>query len=166
MPEWLMKVAPTVASALFGPLGAVAAPIIADLLGMDDKSVDSVKDAITKNQLSGEQIAALKKSEIELQVKEKELGIRFVEIEAADRASARDMQVAVKSKIPGGLAILVTVGFFGILSYMLTGDYKPSDALLVMLGSLGTAWTSIVSFYFGSSHGSSQKNDLIGRLSK
>lgn len=166
MPEWLLKVAPTVASALFGPLGAVAAPIIADLLGMDDKSVDSVKDAITKTQLSGEQIAALKKAEIELQIKEKELGIRFAEIEAADRASARNMQVAVKSNIPGGLAILVTVGFFGILSYMLTGDYKPSDALLVMLGSLGTAWTSIVAFYFGSSHGSSQKNDLIGRLSK
>lgn len=166
MPEWLKTIAPTVASAIFGPLGAVAVPIVADLLGVEDKTKDSVKELLTRGNLSGDQLLALKKAELELQAKEKELGIRFAEVEAADRASAREMQMATKSRIPGGMAVLVTVGFFGILSYMLTGDYKPSDALLVMLGSLGTAWTSIIAFYFGSSHGSSQKNDLIDKLTK
>lgn len=164
MPDWLLKLAPTVASALFGPLGAVAAPIIANALGLEESTVDAVKDVISKGQMTGEQIAALKKAEIDLQLKEKEMGVRFAEIEAADRASARNMQVSTQSKIPGALAIMVTLGFFGILSYMLTDNYQASDALLVMLGSLGTAWTSIIAFYYGSSHGSAQKNQMLDKL--
>jgi hypothetical protein len=71
------------------------------------------------------------------------------------------MQSATQSWIPGLMAIAVTLGFFGILVGLMTDHFKTSDALMLMLGSLGTAWTGIIAFYFGSSAGSQKKDDLL-----
>jgi len=71
------------------------------------------------------------------------------------------MQKETKSYVPPALAALVTIGFFGILLGLMLGYAKQSNELLVMLGSLGTAWTGIIAFYFGSSSGSQAKDQLI-----
>jgi hypothetical protein len=63
------------------------------------------------------------------------------------------------------MAILVTIGFFGILIGLMTGTFKTSEALMLMLGSLGTAWTGIIAFYFGSSAGSQAKDQLLHQSS-
>jgi len=36
--------------------------------------------------------------------------------------------------------------------------------MLVMVGALGTAWASIVSFYYGSSAGSAANRDALNRI--
>ena len=78
-----------------------------------------------------------------------------------DRKSARDMQTTTKSFIPPLLALIITLGFFGILIGMMTGKVTSSDALMLLLGSLGTAWTGVISFYFGSSASSQNKDALL-----
>ena len=78
-----------------------------------------------------------------------------------DKKSAREMQVATKSRIPAALAILVTFGFFTILGGLMLGKVEHGAEIDIMLGSLGTAWSGIIAFYFGSSAGSQKKDEMI-----
>jgi hypothetical protein len=75
------------------------------------------------------------------------------------------MQTSTRSWVPPLLAAAVTVGFFAILGGMMFGKMSVADntALTMMLGSLGTAWTGIIAYYFGSSAGSAQKTEILNR---
>jgi hypothetical protein len=156
----LEQIAPTIATALLGPAGGIAVSLVSKYLGIDEKDVQSTIDS---GKLTSDQLASLKQAEIELQAKAQELGLNFEKLATDDRKSARDMQISTKSIIPAILAIGVTIGFFTILIGLMTDNVTKSDALLLMLGSLGTAWTAIVSFYFGSSASSQNKDELLHR---
>jgi len=156
--NWLLQIAPTLASCFGGPLAGLAISAVSKALGVDESKVNTI---IQDNKLNADQIAQLKIAEIEFKEKTQALGLDFETLAVADRKSARDMQAMTKSYIPGVLAIGVTIGFFGILYSLMVGYAVKSDELMIMLGSLGTAWTGIVGFYFGSSAGSQEKNILL-----
>ena len=60
------------------------------------------------------------------------------------------------------LAGLTTVGFFAVLGLILTKTVPlESPPVLVLLGTLGSGWTTVLGFYFGSSMGSKQKTELM-----
>lgn len=161
---FLKTVAPTLASALLGPMGGIAVAGLGKVLGLDSATTESVTKAISEGQITPEHLAEIKKLELQYLDDEKERGFKYAELEFKDTAGAREMQIATHSNIPPTLAVLVTLGFFGILSFMLFDSvYKPTEPLLVMLGSLGTAWTMIIGFYFGSSHGSQNKDKLLAQ---
>ena len=156
--SWLEQVAPTIATALGGPLAGLAVTAISKAIGVSE---DDVEKTMNAGKMSADQITQLKLAELEFQKQANELGLNFEKLAVDDRASARNMQVATKSWIPGALALGITIGFFGILLYMMTGNVTPSNELLVMLGSLGTAWTGVVGYYFGSSSSSQHKDELL-----
>jgi hypothetical protein len=158
MMEWLKSVAPTIASALGGPLAGLAVEAISKAVGIDPKDVQSTIDS---GKLTSDQIGQIKLAEIEMAARAQELGLDFEKLSVEDRKSARDMQSSTRSIIPSVLALSITVGFFGILVGLMTEQFKTSDALMMMLGSLGTAWTGIIAFYFGSSAGSQAKDQLL-----
>ena len=162
--NWIKELTPLLGTALAGPLGGIAASFIADKLGVEEKTVAAVSEVLSSGKMNADQIANIKLAEMEFRKYCLQNEIDIERVNAADRDSARKMQIETRSFIPGLLAILVTAGFFGILSWMLIGEYKPTDALLVMLGSLGTAWTSIVAYYYGSSSGSRAKTDLLDKV--
>ena len=162
--EWLKQIAPTIATPMRGPQAGMAVSAIYKAIGVDP---DKVGDMITKNKLSAEQIAQVKIAEIELQKQAQELGLNFEKLEVEDRKSARDMQSATRSRMPPILAGAVTIGFFAIMVLMFFNKVDSSNpAILMMLGSLGTAWTGIIAYYFGSSAGSQAKTDILSRTAK
>ena len=72
-------------------------------------------------------------------------------------------------KVQALIAILILGGFFATLYFMIRSNVEPGgmrDALLIMVGSLGTMATSIVGYYFGSSSGSAAKNELLASRDK
>ena len=161
MADWIdtiAKLAPTVASALGSPVAGMAISGLESALGM---SGDDVQKMVESNKMTAEQVAAIQLAEINLKAKAQELGLDFAKLSNDDRASARDMQKNVKSWVPPFLAVAVTVGFFGILVGLMLGKINQATEVDIMLGSLGTAWTGICAFYFGSSAGSQAKDDAI-----
>jgi membrane-bound ClpP family serine protease len=155
--DWLKQIAPTIATCLGGPLAGLAVTAISKVLGIDE---DKVQDVIDGGKLNADQIASLKQAEIELKKSAQELGLNFEQLAVQDRASARDLQKETRSFVPPVLSVLITLGFFGILVGLMSGKIVTSDALMLMLGSLGTAWTGIISFYFGAS-ASGQAKDVM-----
>lgn len=163
--EWLKQIAPTIATALGGPLAGMAVSVISKAIGVDEKDVGNL---IKDNKLTADQIAQVKLAEIELQRQANELGLNFEALAVDDRKSAREMQATTRSIVPPLLAASVTVGFFAILGGMMFGKMSVADntALTMMLGSLGTAWTGIIAYYFGSSAGSQAKTEMLGKSPK
>jgi hypothetical protein len=162
MMDWLKQIAPTIATALGGPLAGLAVDAISKAVGIDPKDVNKT---IAEGKLTADQIAQIKTAEIAMAARAQEMGLDFEKIAVDDRKSARQMQSTTQSWIPGIMAIAVTIGFFGILVGLMTEHFKTSDALMLMLGSLGTAWTGIIAFYFGSSAGSQKKDELLHQSS-
>ena len=159
--DWLKQIAPTIATALGGPLAGMAVSAISKAVGVEP---DQVQDMIANNKMSAEQIAQVKLAEIELQKQAQELGLNFAKLEVEDRKSAREMQATTRSLMPPILAGSVTVGFFAIMTLMFFNKVDSNNpAILMMLGSLGTAWTGIIAYYFGSSAGSQAKTDLLSK---
>jgi membrane-bound ClpP family serine protease len=160
----LGQIAPTIASALGGPLAGLAVKTLSNvLLGHENGDEEAVSVALQN--ATPEQLADVKKIDADFKVRMKELDIDLERISAGDRDSARKMQMQTNDWIPRILAIMITVGFFGILIWMLTKGMPSTgtEALLMMLGALGTAWTGVVNFYYGSSAGSKAKNDVIAQ---
>jgi hypothetical protein len=161
MADWidtLEKLAPTIASALGSPVAGMAVGALESALGI---SGDDVQKTIEAGKLTAEQVAAIQQAELAIKAKAQEMNLDFAKLTNEDRASAREMQKATNSWVPSFLAISVTCGFFGILVGLMLGKIDQAAEVDIMLGSLGTAWTGIVAFYFGSSAGSQAKDQMI-----
>jgi hypothetical protein len=159
------KIAPTIGTALGGPLGGMAVSAIADAIGLSDKTEDAVRAALAG--ANPDQMIALKQADQAFALKMRELGFNNLQalerIAADDRSNARNREIQLRDNTPRILAYAVTIGFFGVLFFLLAVG-KPTaggDALLVMLGALGTAWAGIISYYFGTSAGSARKDVLM-----
>ena len=156
--DWLKMIAPTLATAVGGPFGTMAYGLIAHELGV---TPDEAKTTIEAGKLTSDQIASVQLAEVQIKAKAQELNLDFAKLSNDDRKSARDMQVSTKSWLPPALAVFVTLGFFGIMAGLMFGQIQHAPQIDIMLGSLGTAWTGIISFFFGSSAGSQAKDDLL-----
>ena len=157
--EWLAQIAPGIATALGGPLAGLAVTAISKALGIDEKDVQTTIDS---GKLSADQLTSLKQAEIELQAKAQELGLNFEKLATDDRKSARDMQIANKSIIPSILAFIV-IGGFGLITTLKISGYAivQDPSIQDLLTTLRDGVILVLSFYFGSSASSQNKDAML-----
>lgn len=168
-------IAPVLGAALGGPLGGAAVGVIAEALGLNEKTEEAIKSALSGT--TPEQLLALKNADQGFRLKMEELGLQReqlqfgaekdgLQIAAGDRDSARKREMAVGDKTTRNLAYAITVGFFTTLFTLMFApqiDGTKEAILYVMLGTLGAAWTGVIAYYFGSTAGSKQKTELLAR---
>lgn len=162
----LSAVAPTIATALGGPLAGTAVAALAKAIGKPDANEEEIAAIVSS--ADPETLLKLKTAEQEFAAKMKELDIEWERVNAGDRASARQREIAVRDNVPKILATAVTAGFFGVLFWILKYGLPATggEALLVLLGALGSGFGAVLNYYFGSSHGSAQKNTMLDRMAK
>jgi uncharacterized membrane protein YeaQ/YmgE (transglycosylase-associated protein family) len=149
-------VAPTLGSALAGPLGGQAASVVAKVLGCesDPKSINNaIKNA------TPEQMLELKKAEQEFEVQMKELDVDIFSLETADKQDARGK--FSKDWTARIIGVVVVGGFMGyIFLVTLQPPEQNSEALInLVLGYLGGLASAVISFYFGASHSPDKEKD-------
>lgn len=161
--DWLKNLVPLLGTALGGPMGGAAASFIADKLGIESKTIEAVTDVLNSGKMTPDQLTQIKAAEIDFKKFLETNKIDLARLEVEDRKSARDMQMATHSNIPGTLALVIVGGFFTILALMMLGILTTSDqeSLLILLGALSAGFGAVLNFYFGSSHGSQSKDAML-----
>lgn len=168
--SFLKKAIPMLATAIPIPgVGALAATILGNALGVNDVTPENAEPLVAASLAKDPDgtMAKLREAEQSFQVRMAELGYdnvqKLEEIAAADRANARGREVAVKDRLPGILALATTAGFF-MLVITIAFHIVPAESrepLMLLLGTLGSAWISIMTYFFGSSAGSAAKTKII-----
>ena len=157
----LKGVAPTLATAIAGPLGGAAVSAIASRLGVSD-SVEAVAKAI-----AGDPAAAAKLQELELE---------YAKLDNEDRASARAMQIAALQQddwlaknfiyIFTAVWSIFAMTYFAFVTFGTVAEsgVRMADTILGVL--IGTVLTGFFNFFFGSSKGSKDKTDALAKVLK
>lgn len=147
-------VAPSLATALGGPLAGVAARTIATvLLGKEDASTEEISAAVAG--ANPDQLLLLKKADIDFKTRMAELEVDLQRISADDRNSARQREMVLKDNVPAVLAVLTMVAFFGYIGAVtfLDSVVAKSEMVTLAIGWLGGTASTVISYYFGSSAG-------------
>ncbi|VVE00876.1 hypothetical protein PIN31115_02096 [Pandoraea iniqua] len=154
------KAAPVIGGLLGGPAGAAVGGLIASTLGTSN-TPDAVSAALAGNP---DAIVKVQELQTNAKVQLQQLAVTAEANRLADVKSARTMRTAnPKDHTTEILAYLVTFGFFGTLALLAFAklDSATQNTLLVMVGTLSTAWVAIISFYYGSSRDSNSKTQMI-----
>lgn len=142
-------IAPTLGAALGGPLGGAAAKVVAEVLGCEPRP-NEIQKAIQN--ATPEQLAEIKKAELDYAAKMKEMDVDVFELETLDIQDAR--KSFANDWTPRLFALLSLVAF---VSYIFLITLQPmeqnSEAVInLVLGYLGGLISGISSFYFGASN--------------
>lgn len=160
--QMLGQISPLLGSLLSGSLSVGTGQLLGKiLLGKESASSADIEKALSDP--TPTQLAALKKIEADLQIRLAEFTVEEEKLALQDRENARLRETQMRDRIPAILAVLLTVGFFGIMFSLMFFSIttEAHQVIDVMLGALGTAWISCISYYFGSSHGSQIKSQLL-----
>lgn len=162
--DTLKSLAPTVASALGGPLAGAAVSALGDLFGISNPTQDKIGKLFADSQITAENLAQLRKLEMDYQNQEKERGFKYAELEFRDRDSARNMAIQTHAITPAALTWLIVIITLTAEAALLFNQVPPgADPIIVgrVLGTMDAALITVLAFWFGSNSSSARKTELL-----
>jgi len=156
------NLAPTLATALGGPLAGTAVKFIAGQLLGEENATEKEIDAFIAG-ASPEQLARLREIDNDFAVKMAQLDVDVFALEVTDTGSARELaKVNMLPQIV--LSVLFIAGYFCVVAALFSGvvviDESIRDTSNILLGVLTANIPAIMGFWFGSSHGSKMKSGV------
>ncbi len=154
------NLAPTIATALGGPLAGTATKFLAnEFLGNSDANEKDLQAALVG--ATPEDLAKLREIDNKFALEMSKLDIDVFALEVEDRKSARGLakvnmrpQMILSTIFIGGYFVLIFLLFSG--EVQITENIK--DMANILLGVLTASIPSIMQFWFGSSSGSKEKS--------
>jgi hypothetical protein len=162
--DWLKSIAPTIATAMGGPLAGMAVDAIGNALGMKDATKEQVKDLLASGTLTSDQMASIKQADASLKVRMKELEIDMEKVHAGDRNSAREMAAKTGDVWTPRVMALVVFIVWGAVNYKLFNGTINSDMRELVaraLGTLDAVLMAVIYYYYGSSSSSAAKTEAM-----
>lgn len=170
MANWkdtLMGIAPTVATALGGPLAGAAVGAVAKILGLDHATTETVSALITSGKLTPDQLSELKKLELQYQNDEQERGFKYADLAFKDRDSARQANVRGGTQVMlfwlSLILLLMSLGTEMVVLFVGYPDAIPEIIVGRVLGLFDAVAMLVLSYWYGTSNGSSEKSGLLAR---
>lgn len=151
--------APILGGVLGGPGGATIGAMVASLFDADPTNPQDIA-----LKMAGDPEAALKLRELELSHK-----VELEKIYLGDVQSARQREVDI-TKVTGQLNVpmyilagIIVAGFFALILVLMRYAVPEGsrDVAFMLFGSLSTSFGMVVSYFFGSSKGSADKNAVL-----
>ena len=168
--DTIKGIAPTVATALGGPLAGAAVAAIGSALGMSEPTQEGIEKVFTDGLVKPEDMLKIKQLELEFKTHESDMGFKYAELAykedaltVDDRKDSRSMLKTTGSYVPAVLTFGITAGYFIVLIGMMLKQFTVADSrvMLMMLGQLGTAWGVCSAFWFGTTKNSQEKTNLL-----
>ncbi len=147
------QLAPTLGAALGGPVGGAAAGMLAEVLGCDP-TPQKLERALS--QATPEQLAEIKKAELDFEVRMKELEVDVFALETKDIQHARESFSEDWTARAIALLSILLFGGYVLLVTLQPADDNDLNVVNLVLGYLGGIVSSVVSFYFGASKAGSK----------
>jgi hypothetical protein len=168
MANWedtLMSIAPTVATALVGPLGGVAVGALGKVFGLDNATTTQIAGIIQNGQMTPDQLSEIKKLEMQYQNDEAERGFKYENLAFQDRDSAR------KANVAGGIqmelfwmSIFILAITIGTEIFVLFYGYpKELDDIIVgrILGLMDGVTMLVLAYWYGTTNQNRSKDSII-----
>ena len=143
------------------PGGAVAANLldaVRDATGSASSDPEELANAVA--QADPETAAKIRAADQKAELELAKIALKHYQIDAQDRADARQMQIKTRNPVLIWLGIGVIAGGIAVITYfgtLLAGGREISDFgqyyLTSALSYIFAAVMAVVTFYFGSSHG-------------
>jgi len=154
--DTLAAIAPTLATALGGPMAGAATKFIADkLLGNEDASQDEIEMAVLN--ASPQDLTKLKELDNEFKLGMRKLDVDVFGLVVSDKESARDHNK--ESNMPAVLSVALTVFIVGIVCALFYTEPPKGarEVLFMLLGVVIKEWSNSMHYWYGTTRSSAEK---------